>query len=210
MPEIVAFYERESSDPETGEPGILRKEWRVRRVKDFTREELEAQWGPRWRESRPFAEYVLEHRYIRRGKEEPWEPFEAATTIDQVLQYVDAHATPIHPKLKKLWAAREAEQKVRETEAEAKRLVEIEAEERERRARKSNEAFLRMMENPKFRAWGERWNEYILVKQKDRAFLDAARENEGFMRAYRAIFDAVTVPAKVKAIRMFLEAFGGV
>ena len=210
MPEIVAFYERESSDPETGEPGILRKEWRVRHIKNFTREELEAQWGPRWRESRPFAEYVLEHRYIRRGKEEPWEPFEAATTIDQALQYVDDHATPVHPKLKRLVAAREEEERKRGVEAEAKRISEIEAEDRERRARKSSEAFQRMMENPKFRVWGERWNEYILKHQKDQAFLDAARENEGFMKAYRAIFEAVTVPAKVKAIRMFLEAFGGV
>ena len=209
MPALVAYTERESHDPETGEPGIFRKEWRVRRVKDFTQGELENQFGPRWRETRPFAEYVLEERYIKYGKEEPWTPHDAANTRKEALEYVDSNAVAVDPTLKRIQEARTEYRQQQEAEIEQKRLVEIDIEERRRKKELSTDAFNRMMAG-KNKIWGERWNAFIEAHRGDQAFLDSAKENEGFMRAYDAIFEAVTVPAKVKAIKTFLQAFGKV
>ena len=210
MAEIVAYYEREIPDPETGEPGILRNEWRVKKVSDYAYGVLEEHFGPHWRETRRFPEYVLEHRYIRRGAEEPWTPFDAANTRKQVLEYIDDHAVALDPSLKKIQEGRVEYRREQEAEEEQKRLAEIEAEDRRRKKEQSNEAFVRMMQNPKFKIWGDRWNAYVTSKQGDRDFLDAAEKNEGFMRAYNAIQDASTVPAKVKAIKTFLSTFGRV
>lgn len=210
MPDIVAYVERESADPETGELGILRNEWRVRKTSDYTPGELEERFGPNWRSGRPFAEYVLEHRYIRRGKIEPWEPFDAANTRKQALEYVDAHATALDPTLKKIQVEREEYQQAQKAEEEQKRLAEIEAEERHQKNERSQEAFRRMLASPKFKVWADRWNAYIESKRDDADFLESAQKNEGFMRAYNAVTEAVTVPTKVKAIKAFLTAFGEV
>lgn len=210
MPEIVAYKERESADPETGEPGILRKEWRVRKVKDFAPEELDAAFGPDWRRYRPFAEYVLEMRYIRRGVEEPWTPHSAANTFEQALESVDSGAIPVHPKAKKLEEEREEYRREEAAKAEEKRLAEIEAEERRRKKERSEATFRKMSESPKFAPWATRWNDFIAKHRGDKDYLESAQANEGFMRAYNAVVEAQTVPAKAKAIRVFLEAFGEV
>jgi len=205
---IVAYKERESFDPQTGEPGILRTEWRVRTVATFRPEELAAAFGPDWQRYKPFASHVLEHRYIRRGKEEPWTPFNAANSFDQALAEVDSGAVAVHPTLKKLQREREeyAEEQRRKKETESR--LAAEREEREYHAGRSDEAF-RKLAASKDGVWAERWNAFV-SSHSDAASRDRVRNDAEFMQLYKAVMAAETVPAKRVAIRKFLSYAEGV
>lgn len=90
--EIVAYMERDTIDPVTCKEGKLRDEWRVRMVGDFQKVDLEEAFGCDWLRYSPGAQYVLEHRYNRRGNIEPWAPFQSANTFSQALEYIDDKA----------------------------------------------------------------------------------------------------------------------
>jgi hypothetical protein len=201
---IVAYWEKES----VAGPGTLRKEYRVRLVKDFSADELNAAWGSDWRKYKPFATHVLEERYIRRGQEEPWKPHSSANSREQAMEYIDSNAIALDPTLQKLEAAQaqyRQEQKVKE---EAAHKSKAEAQERASRRDRSEAAFNRLRDS-KDGIWATRYNEYVLAHMNDPAFQASARDNPEFMKYYQAVMSAETVPAKKKAIREFLTKFGG-
>ena len=204
---IAAYMERESFDPETGDPGILRDEWRVRDVADFAPGALVAAWGPDWRRYKPFASHVLEHRYVRRGVEEPWKPAQSANSEEQALQHIDDKAVALDPYLKELQQLRMLTQEKERKVEEEKRRREIEAYERRYHRGRSAEAFKKLLAS-KDAAWAERWNVWIAAHQSDAARAAAERDPE-FMRLHHAAFDAETVPAKRKAIKEFLAYVEG-
>ena len=205
--EIVAYRERPSDDPETGEPGVLRDEWRVREVGYFQPEELIAAFGDDWRRARPFASHVLEHRYIRRGAEEPWTPFDAASSFQEAIEDIDTHAAALHPALKKLQQGRQEYAEQQRHKEEEKREKEAAAEERAFHSRRSKDAFVRLL-GTRDRVLGEQWNAFNVKHGADQEYKDRMSKDPAFMAAYTAVLDAETVPAKRKAIKKFLNEYG--
>lgn len=199
---IAAYMDRESSDPMTGATGTLRDEWRVRLVSDFNPEALSAAWGSGWRRSAPEASHVLEHRYVRRGVEEPWTPFQSANSSLQALQYIDDKATAVDAELKDLQAKRRAHQEKQRAEAEEKRQKVREQEEREQHQEKAQAAFIKLAKS-KDAALTDRWNAFMSAHNspsEQHAFLD----DPTFMKFYKAASEAETVPAKRRSIKEFL------
>lgn len=197
-PSLVAYRERASTDPHSGEQGILRHEWSVWLVKDFNPDTLSAAWGPDWRRS---ATHVLVHRYIRRGVEEPWTPFQSANDFSHALEYVDDDAVAVHPELKKLQAKRLAYRQ----EQEAKKRQEIERRQAAEQKGRSEAAFMKMA--AKDPGLAGQWNAFMAEHNspaEQHAFLD----DPEFMRLYKDVFDAETIPTKKRSIKAFLAYVG--
>ena len=208
-PGVVAFAERVSADPETGEEGVLRDEWRVRTVGKVGEAALVAQFGEDWRSIRPFASHVLEHRYIRRGVEEPWSPADLGNDRRAALEYIDDKATPIDPVLLDIQEGRAkyrqgsravfAEALARETD---ERRLETEGK------REASRAAFERLRAGKDAVWADRWNQFAASHQGDKAYVKNAAEDPELMRLYDEAMLATTVPKKKAAIRRFLEYVG--
>ena len=193
--DLVAYFEKESLSG----PGMLRQEWRVKRVSDYDRDTLEAAWGPDWRRFSPEAEYVLETRYIRDGVAQPWKPFQSASTFSQAVDYVDDRAIALSSVL--------VEQKRKREEYAAKQKMEAE-EKRERQVRQehrdaSNKAFGDLSKSPRGAALTDQWNAFMNEHAMDPDYITRMRSNAGFMEKYNAVMEAERAPSKGKAIREF-------
>jgi hypothetical protein len=193
---LVAYRDRETH------LGSLRDEWRVRLVTDFDPADLADAWGLDWRRYSPFAGFVLEHRYIRRGTTEPWTPFQSTNEYEQVLGYIDDKAIVLCPTLGKLRdAQRLAAEEERRVAEETARLAEEARVAREKREA-SQAAFRRMYNSPKYTQWAGAWNGF---NQRHTEDADRIRADEEVMCAYNAVLAATTVPSKVSAIKEFLK-----
>jgi hypothetical protein len=201
MPKIVAYFERESYDPETGEPGILRREWRVVPSNVYAAEQLRTLMA-RHSGRDVWPTNVMEARYIRRGAAEPWVPQYGATSMRDALENLESGVVPVHPLLTEIRIARAAaraaeDRKAREAEAKA-------AAERERAElrRASTDAFRRLAESRDGTLAAE-WN--FSCSKLNATPPDAAWRSDATLRDHNAaIWSAVTVPAKRKAIRAAL------
>jgi len=204
--DIVAYSERDSADPLTGRPGILRKEWQVVLLRDARRDyDLEAAWGPDWMNYRPGAGYVLLQRYIRRGVVGPWAPLEAANSWKQALEYIDNHAVACCDTLQEIQRARveaaAAEAARKREAAEAKAA----ADEADRKLKASRAAFDRLWESPRDGQWARRWNAFIAERCADERYKSIVMQDAVYMTAYQAVMNATTLPSKRKAIREFFK-----
>ena len=184
---IAAYRERSAPNPETGEPGILRDEWRVREVSDFMP-----------------ASHVLEHRYVRRGVEEPWRLFDAANDHQMALEYVDGSAVALDPELIEIQTKRAAAAEAARHKADVERTVTVEREAHARREARSAAAFRRLATSSRDQVWADRWNAFVVQYHDNEAMKAQVLNN---IRLYDAVLAAETVPAKRKAIKAFLVAF---
>lgn len=207
MSELVAYRERSSCDPITGEDGILRDEWEVRLVRDCQPEELEQAWGPGWRRNRPFALHALYHRYIRRGVQEPWLPFQASNSFEQALEYLPNEAAACCPELVELQERQKAAAEAAEQEIEAERKGRAALAAREDQAKASQLAWRRLLEGKS--AAGARlavdWNAAIMKLLAADELKHRFANDAEFVRLHEAVIAAVTVPDKRKAIREALS-----
>ena len=204
MCNIVAFVERESSDPITGNVGVLRKEWRVAKITPEMNEDLAKAFGRDYYRYRPYATHVLEYRCIRRGVIEPWYMLEMANSLRHALEYVDDNATSLCADLTKLQIARKvAEEKKRErekAEAEAKRA----AEELANRKKKSEEAWKKLWDHPKDNIWAMKWSEFVKQHMNDTEYKKACQANIKFMELYNKALHSPTMASKRSAIKKLL------
>jgi len=198
---LVAYKERVSCDPISGAQGILRDEWRVRLVADFDPADLTDAWGFDWRRYSPFAGFVLEHRYIRRGVEEPWTPFQSTNEYAQAFGHIPDKAVFLCPVFQELERSRLAALAKASEEAEEKVRKEVELRHAREDRAASQAAFKRMWNSPKYAKWARAWNDF-----NQRHASDATRisENVEAMSAYQAVIAAKIVPTKAKAIKQFL------
>lgn len=203
---IVAWKERPADDPETGAPGILRDEWRIRSVDAFTPEELRRRFGIDWRIRHPGATRVLEHRYIRRGAEEAWEPFDCADSFEGCLEMIDARAFPVSPALLEMQVeacrTHYAECLKHEAEEEKKRV----ARERAEKYDAGNKAFQKLLISllPEDRKLAEDWQKFAKAHKDDVEFTKRVRADVRFMELYEAGMTEHRLPSKRKAMREFL------
>jgi hypothetical protein len=203
---LVAYRERERGDPVTGRTGILRDEWRVvERTQDIPVESgvqyearLREHFGPQAR-LKPF---ILEHRYIRRGHEELWTPMQMANSRGQALEYIDDNAVAVDPALKALQEVRAVAAQAAKAAAAAEAAERREQEQRNEREHLSNDCFTRMTESklPRYRDLADQWDPTIRLLQQRLAALRADKE---WMVVYDAVYEAITMPSKAKAMRLF-------
>ena len=197
--QIAAYHERESMDPMTGAEGILRDEWRVREIG------LEESNAVRdWSGGICWDGWMLEHRYIRRGTVEPWEYFDVSNCREYALADIDPKAIAIDPDLLKIQQTRQMEAEQAEIARQAKEQAERERMEAKALEVASNAAFVRLRAS-KHGHLADAYNAFVASKQGDQAYFDKVQADQQFMTLYKAVFNAVTVPTKRKAIRLFLE-----
>jgi hypothetical protein len=199
----IAFTERESCDPDTGEPGILRSEWRL---VPFNSSDPAHAHIPHLRDYT--HNIVLETRYIRRGTVEPWQVFDGYTSEHDALSDIDPRAIAIDcPDL--LWIQHErkridrerAEELAREQEEKAKR------EEQQRLRGLSIDAWWKLYNSPRYRPLCDEWNEFttnpsaLVLKSQ----LESDRE---FMKLYHLATRGATASiTKRQAIRACLDYY---
>lgn len=200
MSKIVAYYERPSVVTE----GVLREEWRLvpfLQGEPAQAERLIEAFGPDWRRYRPFPADVLEHRYIRRGVEEPWLPVALGNSTEGALQEIEAHAVAVDPRLEAIQKERANYAAEREREAREEREHEAAAADRKRQLTESRAAFRRLAAG-KDAEWATRWNEAVSSHSEEER--ERLKGDPEFVRLHEAVMDAVTVPVKRKAIRAAL------
>jgi len=208
MDKLAACLERESCDPITGEPGILRKEFRVDLISDWDYEALQNAWGTDWQWHSPGASHVLAMRYIRRGVEEPWEPFQSANSFEHALEYIDDKATPLCSELHNLQKRRaEAAAEVARREAEQREAEQRKAEHAQL-LKASRDAFDRLHTgSTEGHYWCDRWNDATFQcherEEKQPGFLSTLATGD-FRELHDAVIFATKVPAKRKAIKAAL------
>lgn len=200
---LVAWSERESCDPETGAPGVLRKEWRLRELGDpgVSYDEVHAEF-------RRVGEYVLDMRYIRRGKDEGWRMFDTCDCIDDLLAAVDDGATALHPRLLELrgqWAE-SARATAKALEAARQKAADEKAK-REREHRCAM-AMRRLRENPRQAELITRWDAHV---EKVRAEWDMPKypgpllsERPEFRETGMVVYQLDTQPGIIKAMKVHL------
>lgn len=197
----IAFTERESCHPDTGEHGILRREWRIIPVNYANPAHIGIA-----RDRNPSV--ILERRYIRRGTIESWEIFDAYDTETAALEAIDPKAIAIDcPAL--VWIQHDRSKAHREYEAERIALREKEAEQAEalRLRRLSTDAWHKLYNNPRYRPLCDEWNEMTThpgaLSLKD----DLQRDRE-FMRLYNlAHRGAITAKTKRIAMRECIDYY---
>lgn len=201
MTAIAAYHERASMDPMTGADGILRDEWRVvsyREGDPVQAERLAEAFGTDWQRYRPFPKAVLEHRYIRRGAEDPWLPVALGNTVGDALGEVDPGAVAVDPRLAAIQQKRADYAAERDRKAQEEREREAAVGERRRRSADSKAAFRRLAASGDAE-WAERWNAAVGSTSTEQR--DQLRRDPEFVRLHEAVMAAVTVPSKRKAIR---------
>lgn len=201
---IVAYAEREVPDPETGKPGVLREEWRIRPIGQFSPEELSEIFGAPEYRGRPFAKYILEHRYVRRGAEEVWRPTQMANTIDDALQDIEARAVAVHPGLKKIQEGRVTAEAERKAEREVREKDEAKRAALKERRDASRAAFARLRASKQGKPVAEEWLALHARRVDDAEYLKKGKADAEYMEKYRAAVEATAVPAKRKLMREFL------
>ena len=204
MTEIAAYRERPSVVAE----GVLRDEWRVVPFRENDPEQdarLAEAFGPDWRRYRPFPKAVLEHRYIRRGVEEPWLPVALGNSPEGALGEVDPGAVAVDPRLAAIQQKRADYAAERDRKASEEREREAAARERRRRSADSQAAFRRLAASGDAE-WAERWNAAVSSRSTEQR--DQLRKDPEFVRLHEAVMAAVTVPSKRKAIRAALAYLG--
>ena len=206
---IVAFMERESYDPVTGEEGILRDEWRVTPLEQFQIKDLEEHFGPRAYWSKPYAKFVLEHRYIRRGKEELWIPLSLGNDFSHALESIDSKATAVDQILKEIQKERIKYAAELAKKYEKQKMEEREKEERVIIRRKSKEAFVKVLDNPKTKELCEKWNLFVSEHSTEQ-FRAWAKSNIDFMASYEQVTSSTTFQTKRKALKEFLAKYGNI
>lgn len=203
---LVAWRERRSMDPMTAEEGVLRDEWRIRELGDpgLSYDQVRAMLLP----AVEVREQILEHRYIRRGTEEPWTLFDVADAVDDLLNLIPPSAVAVSPRLLEMrgeWAAAEAE---RTRQLEEKRAAELALEEKRAKERRSREAFRRMAEGSEYnRALAAWWNAHVEMVNGDPELQERLCVDREFLKTADPVFAAETVPAKARAIKAHRNAW---
>lgn len=208
MTAIVAYHERASMDPKTGADGVLRDEWRLVPFREGDAEQdarLVEAFGPDWRRYRPFPKTILEHRYVRRGVEEPWLSVATANRVEEALGEIDPYATAVDQRLAAIQKGRADYAAEQAQAAREQREKDDAAMDRRRQRVASQDAFDRLLRS-KDAEWAHAWNNTVrATATEDRRRL---KEDAAFVRLHDAVIDAVTVPAKRKAIRAALAYLG--
>lgn len=207
MDSIVAYSERESMDPITGADGILRKEWRVRPIAELAPDVLADAFGADWRRHSPGAEWILEKRYIRRGTDEGWKPFQTLNRRSDAWRYIDSPSVPVDPEMIE-WAA--ALQRRREEQAmiDARAREERAAIELKSQLQRLSRTAWDKLRTGKDSRWTVAWDNYVKAHFGDDEYKAKCEADDAFMAAYRLAVDTTTVPSKRKAIRLFLQTYG--
>ena len=157
-PEMIAYEERKLLHPETGEEGIIRKEWRVRKINQAMIPALEETFGPSEYWGHRYATHVVETRIIKHGKEGPWEPNNLANSITEACQECEGKI-PVHPTMIKIRAEQEEYARQRKEEQEKERQVQNKNRERAEHLRASQGCFRRFRtSNPEM---ADAWNAWI-------------------------------------------------
>lgn len=199
---IDAYLERESADPMTGEEGILRNEWRIKKVTPDDYQRIHEWFGEK---SVP-GQYILEHRYIRRGTEEPWTITDMEDHAENLMGVIDKNATAVSPRMKTAKEKWETNRLEKEKIQQGKRIAEDKRVEDKRIREESDSAFDRMLKspNPKFQQLAKDWNAMHVRLNQDKEFLNKAINDKEFRAAYDPILKTTKVPEKAKAMREFL------
>lgn len=201
----IAFTERESSHPDTGAHGILRKEWRL--VPFNSSNPMHYDLANRRQSTRRFSPaLVLEQRYIRRGTIEPWEIFDGYETETEALSAIDPHAIAIDcPAL--VWVQHDYKRQCREyEEQQAREREERTCQEEERRLRGlSHVAWAKLY--TRYRPLCDEWNE-MTTSPGTLSLKDELQRDREFMRLYRlATIESITMMSKRSAIRACLDYY---
>lgn len=205
MPDIyhrpIAFTERESHDPITGAPGILRREWRIIPVNYSNPAHIGIA-----RDRNPTL--ILEQRYIRRGTIEPWEIFDAYDSETEALSHIDPKAIAIDcPAL--VWVQHDRKRIAREREEERRTEQQKKAEREEtlRLRGLAIDAWWKLYNNPKYRPLCDEWNEFS-SRPSAQALGSRLSLDTEFMRLYNlAHRGAITATSKRKAMRACLDYY---
>lgn len=199
---IVAFLERHRDDPMTGEPGILRDEWRVEKVPPAELEELYRR-GASVRGS-----IGLYHRYIRRGVEEPWTLFDVYANRKAALDSIDWSATPVAADLTRMHVKRQAKAVADQTARERRDAAAARDMKLAGLRKQSSAAFDRMLasSNERYQQLALSWNDIVRGFQSlPKAQRERLRKNHEFKMLHDAVIEATTIPAKAKAIAAFMK-----
>lgn len=206
--EVVAYSQRMSCDMPTGSMGMLTKMWRVVPLPEYPEDEVVSRVGERWRSSYPRATAVVEMRYVRRGVDEGWKFHDLVEgeKPEEVWHKLDSPCVLLAPSLIALLSsavrrdAEEAAARAAEAKAEAERAEVAE------RVRRSEAAFVRLMESADG-VWAKRWNVAIRwALEPKHAELGAQLAGDArFRELHEAVHAAVTVPTKRGAIRRALQ-----
>lgn len=200
---IVAYRERESR-VEAGV--ILRHEYRVRSCEDVGEDELARKLGQDWRYYRGNATHVLEERVYRNGEPSTvWTTTSSFDGYERAVEHVDSGVTFVCPVLAQIHAdqeaARAAARARKAAEERAAYQAQVEREERERKAARSENAFKRLLASSKDRVWAERWNAFTQGATQDE--VKRLRADEVAVRLHDEVLAAETVPTKRRAIKAF-------
>ena len=207
-PCLLAYAERPAADPETGAPGTLRIEWRLwDRLEDpgaWMQDRLDSAF-PGWLRSSRTPSFVVEQRYVRRGIEEAWQPFDFYSTRAAALGDVDGYAVPVDAQLVAMRERAAEEERRERAEQDEKDRLAGERERKREQKRRSMIAFDRLYETAAGRPWCERWNAFVVRTQAESGAQARLRADIEFMVAYGAVMAAETIPGKRKAMRVLLE-----
>lgn len=203
---VLAYSERESCHPDTGEYGILRQEWRAVPF-DSSNPRHESV-----RYSGYFPTVVLECRYIRRGTEEPWEPFDAFEYFPSLLKsllYGHSLSGEIVAMDPRFAQEQEADRESRAAaelrrDEEARERAEAEAK-AERRARGSI-AFNKLAQTDAGRSLCDRWDAF--VNSATSADIERYKADPEFMRLYTQALEEHRVPSKRRALKDLFKYVG--
>lgn len=210
--DLIAYSERPSYDPDTGAPGVLRKEWRLRTADDVLSDPEASSYKDRAADRKVVRgdAHVLEMRYIRRGMVEPWRLVDTARSAPETFYFVDGGVRVIGVDPRFVQFLREIEKNEQRRAAEKAAKLEAQAldEEKKRLRQISRAAFDRLLMSPTGKTWALRWNELIddLTKRAaaDKSFGARVTGDEVFHDLHDAVRDATTVPAKRAGIRKAL------
>ena len=204
MFDIVAYKERESMDPATGAEGILRTEWRIIPLATWEKtNDTYAVFGPNWTRYKPRAKFVMEQRYIRRGVDEGWKPFDLYESREDALSSIDSDAKSASSSFTKVEEARIAAARTAKIQEARKREADAVAATRRAKQQRSQDAFGRLSEG-KGKALTDAYNAFVTAHMNDASVREQILADRSL---YDAIMDAETVPAKAKAIKAFLKRY---
>lgn len=212
---IVAYTERESCNPSTGEPGVLRCEYKLVPFDWSNREqqyELTEHFGPRWRETRTATGVITYTRYIRRGVVEPWTPSDLHDTDESALEDIPSNVTAVDPRLVQIRADNAAYYRQKTKEEQREKVAREERRAKSAIRAKSNVAFDKLLNSTseQYRRLALDWQACMSKYREthDKDAIETLRTDVTFMQYYNAVMGAVNVPTKKTAIREFLERYG--
>lgn len=157
------------------------------------------------------GDWLLFHRYIRRGVREPWSLFDGSHKSEHTaVRGIGCWPLPIpdDPRY-----ALYVHEHIERADFEAVRALEREIEEREREERRrhhyaSEDAFRRLLEgkDEEGKRLAREYNATIShIAQERKEIVADLERDEGFMARYQAVMDAERVPAKKRAVKEVLR-----